>query len=309
MQRVLSVQSHVVRGRCGNAAAALPLELLGFDVDRLNTVQFSNHTGYGAWTGAALDCTQVKDLVSGLRDRKWLRKGQYDLILSGYMRDGEIVRVISDLVEETGAKWICDPVLGDYPRGLYVPEELIEVHRDISMKSAAIITPNQFEAECLTGIKITDEKSAWECIEELHKLGPRQICITSTLLTDPGDKFMIGLLSDLTGNEPIQGKMKIPIIRDDRCITKENPNGTVLFTGTGDMFAACLSGHSQSMQFHKAVGCALSALKSTLDTTLSLQKGKTVLNREDIEINIVSARRAIMDSGNADWSKFIEIKS
>ena len=98
------------------------------------------------------------------------------------------------------------------------------------------------------GIKITDEKSAWECIEELHNLGPRQICITSTLLTDPGDKFMIGLLSDLSGNEPIQGKMKIPIIRDDRCITKENPNGTVLFTGTGDMFAACLSGHSRKFE-------------------------------------------------------------
>lgn len=49
---------------------------------------FSNHTGYGAWTGAALDCSQVKDLVSGLRDRKWLRKGEYDLVLSGYMRDG-----------------------------------------------------------------------------------------------------------------------------------------------------------------------------------------------------------------------------
>ena len=62
------------------------------------------------------------------------------------------------------------------------------------------------------------------------------------------------------------------------------------------------------MEFHKAVGCALSALKSTLDTTLSLQEGKNVLNREDIEISIVSARRAIMESGAADWSKFIEIR-
>jgi len=40
MHRVLSIQSHVVRGRCGNASAAFPLELLGFEVDRLNTVQF-----------------------------------------------------------------------------------------------------------------------------------------------------------------------------------------------------------------------------------------------------------------------------
>ena len=40
MNRILSIQSHVVRGKVGNEAAALPLELLGLRVDRLNTVQF-----------------------------------------------------------------------------------------------------------------------------------------------------------------------------------------------------------------------------------------------------------------------------
>jgi pyridoxine kinase len=29
----------------GNKAAVFPLQLLGFEVDILNTVQFSNHTG------------------------------------------------------------------------------------------------------------------------------------------------------------------------------------------------------------------------------------------------------------------------
>ena len=109
----------------------------------------SNHTGYGSWTGRSLQSAEVTDLVNGLRERGWL--GQYDVVLSGYMRDGQIAQVIADMIDETGAKWICDPVLGDYPRGLYVPEEVIDVHRDISMKKATIITPNQFEAECLSG--------------------------------------------------------------------------------------------------------------------------------------------------------------
>ncbi|KAI7869841.1 uncharacterized protein EV154DRAFT_127282 [Mucor mucedo] len=43
--RVLSIQSHTVSGYCGNKAAVFPLQTLGFDVDILNTVQFSNHTG------------------------------------------------------------------------------------------------------------------------------------------------------------------------------------------------------------------------------------------------------------------------
>jgi hypothetical protein len=43
--RVLSIQSHTVHGYVGNKAAVLPLQLLGFDVDPINSVQFSNHTG------------------------------------------------------------------------------------------------------------------------------------------------------------------------------------------------------------------------------------------------------------------------
>jgi len=127
----------------------LILELLGLEVDRLNTVQFSNHTGYGSWTGKMLETAEVSSLLEGLRNKGWIKK--YDVILSGYMRDKGICQVISDLVDEAGATWVCDPVLGDYPRGLYVPEDLVEVHRDISCKKAAVLTPNQFEAECLTG--------------------------------------------------------------------------------------------------------------------------------------------------------------
>ena len=44
--RVLSVQSHVVSGYVGNRAAVFPLQLLGFDADCINSVQYSNHTQY-----------------------------------------------------------------------------------------------------------------------------------------------------------------------------------------------------------------------------------------------------------------------
>lgn len=43
--RVLSIQSHVVHGHVGNKCAVFPLQLLGFEVDFVNSVQFSNHTG------------------------------------------------------------------------------------------------------------------------------------------------------------------------------------------------------------------------------------------------------------------------
>lgn len=46
LPRVLSVQSHVVRGVVGGCAAALPLQLLGLEVDLLPSVCLSNHVAY-----------------------------------------------------------------------------------------------------------------------------------------------------------------------------------------------------------------------------------------------------------------------
>ena len=47
----------VVFGYVGNKAATFPLQLHGFDVSPLNSVQLSNHTGYGSWKGDVLDGT------------------------------------------------------------------------------------------------------------------------------------------------------------------------------------------------------------------------------------------------------------
>ena len=52
--RVLSIQSHVVHGYVGNKCAVFPLQLHGFDVDPISSVQFSNHAGKTA-SGSAVD--------------------------------------------------------------------------------------------------------------------------------------------------------------------------------------------------------------------------------------------------------------
>jgi len=299
---VWKIQSHVVRGKVGNEAAALPLELLGLRVDRLNTVQFSNHTGHGTWSGRALETAEVAELLSGLRRKEWL--SSYHSILTGYMRDEGIIQLVSDLVKETGARWVCDPVMGDYPRGLYVPKELIHAHASISMKSATVVTPNQFEAEQITGMPITSTDTAWACIDQLHSMGPGQVVITSTKLVENG--HILGFLSDSSSGT--RGVIHIPLLTDERLVTSVNPLGMVEFTGTGDMFAACLCGHSITMPFHEAVGCALVAIRKTLEITLAtIPKNKNEITKQDIELNQVAARREIMDSGGADWSRFVTI--
>ena len=63
--RFLSLQSHVAYGYVGNRAAAFPLQRLGHEVWAVNTVEFSNHTGYGAWRGYVPAAVQVADIVQG----------------------------------------------------------------------------------------------------------------------------------------------------------------------------------------------------------------------------------------------------
>ena len=94
------------------------------------------------------------------------------------------------------------------------------------------------------GVMITDEQSAWKCIASLHELGPSKVVITSTNLVENNE--MIGFFSDNSSN--IKGVIHIPQITDRRLVTSENQSGFVHFIGTGDMFAACLCGHSGTLQ-------------------------------------------------------------
>ena len=54
---------------------------------------------------------------------------------------------------------MCDPVLGDNGK-LYVPPDLVPIYRDEVVPLATILTPNQFEAETLTGIQIASDEDA-----------------------------------------------------------------------------------------------------------------------------------------------------
>ena len=65
---LLSIQSHVVYGHVGNSAAVFPLQRLGAEVLPLNTVQFSNNTGYPAWRGRVFTAAEIDECVVGLAE-------------------------------------------------------------------------------------------------------------------------------------------------------------------------------------------------------------------------------------------------
>ncbi len=154
---ILSIQSWVSYGHVGNASAMFPLQRLGTEVWAVNTVQFSNHLGYGAWTGQTFTGQAVRDLVDGIAARGVF--GQCEAVLSGYLGDAGIGEAVLHAVAAVrsanpAALYCCDPVIGDAAPGIYVRPGIPDFLRTHCLPAADILTPNQFELEHLTGAPV-----------------------------------------------------------------------------------------------------------------------------------------------------------
>ena len=192
---ILSIQSWVSYGHVGNASAVFPLQRLGANVWSIHTVQFSNHTGYGHWTGQVYSGQSVRDLVDGIAARDALRS--CDAVLSGYMGDAEIGEAILHAVEKVraanpAAVYCCDPVIGDTDTGVYVRPGIEAFMRERTLPQADIATPNRFELERLTGLPcatIEEAKAAVTALAATMRAdGPRCVLLTSLeTATTPGD--------------------------------------------------------------------------------------------------------------------------
>jgi pyridoxine kinase len=80
MARVLSIQSHVAYGYVGGKAAVFPLQLLGYDVDVVNTVNFSNHSGYARMGGTKTSAKELNLVFNAMELNELLKQ---DRLLTG----------------------------------------------------------------------------------------------------------------------------------------------------------------------------------------------------------------------------------
>jgi pyridoxine kinase len=158
------------------------MQRLGVEVWPIHTVQFSNHTGYGAWKGRVFDGPAIEELVDGIAERGVLPR--CDGVLSGYMGSADIGNAILSAVARVraanpAALYCCDPVIGDVGRGVFVRPGIPEFMRDHAVPAADIITPNQFELDYLSGIATDTLASVKEAIAAVQLLGPRVVLVTS----------------------------------------------------------------------------------------------------------------------------------
>ena len=184
---ILSIQSHVAYGHVGNASAVFAMQRLGAEVWPIHTVQFSNHTGYGAWRGQVFDAALISDCVTGIEERGALPR--CNGVLSGYTGSSDTGTAILDAVSRVKsanhhALYACDPVIGDVGRGVFVRPGIPEFMRERAVPAADIITPNLFELGYLAGRDVTDAASLRRALVDVHAIGPKVILVTSLLVED-----------------------------------------------------------------------------------------------------------------------------
>ena len=181
---ILSIHSHVSYGHVGNSAAVFAMQRLGVEVWPVNTVEFSNHPGYGGFTGRVAEPTEVSSVLDGIA-----KLGAFtscDGVLSGYLGATGTAAVVLEAVaavrkSNPRALVCCDPVIGDAGPGLYVRAGLAELMRDGVVPHADIVTPNLFELEYLTGAKIASRGDLLAALAALHSRGPKIIVVTCAM--------------------------------------------------------------------------------------------------------------------------------
>ncbi|XP_060818739.1 pyridoxal kinase [Bombus pascuorum] len=277
--RILSIQSHVVSGYVGNKSAVFPLQLLGFEVDAINSVQLSNHTGYKVFKGQVLNDKDLEELINGLVQNNL---DNYTHLLTGYVGSASFLKKIAEVVRILKHKnpnliYVCDPVMGDNGK-MYVPEALKEIYREEIIPLADIIVPNQFELELLSNIKINTMSELQDAVTVLHKIGPQTVAVSSTEINDK----LTAIISTNKENKLI--KINIPKI-------------PASFTGSGDLFAALFLAHTylqndMKTAIEKTVNSLYSVLLKTYEYSEACQDKESQLARK-IELKLIQSKNYI----------------
>jgi pyridoxine kinase len=248
--KILSIQSAVAYGHVGNSAAVFPLQRIGVEVMPVYTVNFSNHTGYGAWRGPMISPGDVRDVITGIEERGAFP--DVDVVLSGYQGGDGIADVILDAVARVKAAnpsaiYACDPVMGNAKSGCFVAPAIPILLRDRVVPAADLITPNQFELGYLTDTEPDTLESTLASVDVIRASGPRVVLVTSVERPDREEGTIEMLAVDDAGAWIVQTPL-LPL--------KAN--------GSGDVTAALFTAH------YRGTGDAADALARTASSVFDL---------------------------------------
>lgn len=118
---------------------------------------------------------------------KKILKNQLELLISDFKIDGikigmvynsEIIKTIHSELKNKKIPIVLDPVIKSTTGGLLIEKTAIKDFKKFLIPLASVITPNKFEAEFLSQIKINSKKTLLKAAQKIQKMGVKNVVIT-----------------------------------------------------------------------------------------------------------------------------------
>jgi len=253
MARILALSSHVAFGSVGLAVIVPALQWLGHEVIAVPTVVLSSHPGYPRFAGEAVPAAQLEAMLGAMEANGWF--SETAAVLTGYLPTRDHVLTARSAVERVraanpGAIYLCDPVFGDEPEGLYLPGGAAEAIRNELLPLASIATPNRFELNWLSGL----------CVGS-----PQEACLAAASLNVP-----MVLATSVPAND---NRLANILFSDDERLTCFVRRRSSAPHGTGDLLSAMFLGnHLNNFSSSYSLGAAASAVDATVAASMGRQE-------------------------------------
>ena len=161
----LCIGSFVAGSRVGIGVAPFVLAPRKIDPVLFPTTLLGHHPGWGPPGGGATPDALLEGMIEGVA-----ANGLFELtdaIYTGYFANAGQVRIAAGLIDAVRAargdrpcRVLVDPVMGDDPYGLYVPDAVAASIAADLVPRADLLTPNAWEAQRLSGVPVSDADSA-----------------------------------------------------------------------------------------------------------------------------------------------------
>lgn len=179
------IHSKLSYGYVGCNTTSFVLQMNSQDVITVPTVLYSNHLSLATVGGGIVPAPLFSELLEGILKLNIL--SEVSTIITGYIGSSEQVKITADFIDTVKNKhpeiiYLCDPVMGDMDRNLYVPKDVPQAIIQYLIPLADILTPNQFEFEQIIGKPMHSIKNLTELYQEYSILPHQQLVVTGCRL-------------------------------------------------------------------------------------------------------------------------------
>jgi pyridoxine kinase len=169
---ILILSSFVAASPVGGGAQAAALAGLDIRTVLAPTVLFGRHPGFGAPGGGPVEAATFAGVLEGIEASGAF--SEVRAVIAGYFADATQVEIAAAAIDKVLAARpdtlvVVDPIMGDAPKGLYVPAAVAQAIAEHLVPRASLLAPNAWELQRLTGHVVSDPASAAEAARAIGR--------------------------------------------------------------------------------------------------------------------------------------------